>query len=118
EQAGLWTDDEVFECFLFALLSNSTDWTKVEGILPELRGLLHRFSIHHYSALTKEDISETVVPWFKARKAGSLTLKKGLTRLAESARLLLVQSAIASLCRFYSATFALRNLMPPLRFVA
>jgi hypothetical protein len=88
-EAGLrWSDDEVFEALLRAVLSNSTDWAKIEAVLPELRGIFSGFSLSRYAETTADDVNERLLPWFKARKAGSMTLKRSLIDLARTARIL------------------------------
>lgn len=83
-----WTDDDVFESLLRAVLSNNTDWAKVEKVLPELREVFNGFSLSRFAAVTEQDVIERIVPWFKARGASSMTLKRSLVGLAETSRIL------------------------------
>ena len=83
-----WSDDDVFESLLRAVLSNNTDWAKVEGVLPELREVFHGFSLSSYAGMMEEEVADRIVPWFKARRAGSMTLKRSLLGLIETARIL------------------------------
>jgi len=88
-EAGFrWSDDKVFEALLRAVLSNNTDWAKVERVLPELRDAFTGFSLFRYAETTQQDIERTLVPWFKHRKAGSMTLRRSLLGLAQTARIL------------------------------
>lgn len=50
EAGHSWSDDEVFEALLCAVLSNHTDWAKVERVLPELREVLLGFRLDRYAA--------------------------------------------------------------------
>ena len=45
-----WSDDEVFEALLMAVLSSNTDWSKIERVQPELANLLSGFSLESYSS--------------------------------------------------------------------
>lgn len=88
-QAGIsWSDNDVFDALLRAVLSNNTDWVKVEHVLPELRDAFCGFSLHRYADTADRDIECRLVSWFKDRKAGSMTLKRGLLGLRQTARIL------------------------------
>ena len=82
-----WGDNKVFECVLFAVLSNNTDWEKIENVMPELGDLFSGFSLSAYAETTPEGAGEYVC-WFKDHNAASTTLRKNLLRLAETARIL------------------------------
>ena len=83
-----WSDDEVFKALLLAVLSNNTDWSKVERIIPELRNQFSDYSLKKYAETTEHDVAERYLPWFQVRRAGSMTLRRALTDLAKTARLL------------------------------
>ena len=83
---GTWTDQEVFEALVLAVLSSNADWSKVESVLPELATLFHRFDLGDYATLSDTQVETEYVPWFVARKAGSMTLKRNLTYLIQAAR--------------------------------
>ena len=87
-----WSDDEVFEALLMAVLSSNTDWSKIERVQSELAHLLSGFSLESYAALSGADISGRFLPWFKARKAASMTLGRDLVNLIDAARILLKYS--------------------------
>jgi len=88
EAGAHWTDEEVFEALLRAVLSNNTDWAKVERVLPELRDLFSGFSLDKYAKVTDGYVVQRLVPWFKQRRAGSMTLRRSLVGLAQTARIL------------------------------
>lgn len=88
EQGDHWTDDEVFQALLRAVLSNNTDWAKVETVLPHLGTLFSGLSLSPYADISPDDIDKRLVPWFRARRAGSLTLRRSLLGLARSAHML------------------------------
>lgn len=81
-----WTDQEVFEALVLAVLSSNADWSKVESVLPELSTLFHRFDPADYATLSDTHVETEFVPWFVARKAGSMTLKRNLVYLIQAAR--------------------------------
>jgi hypothetical protein len=101
ETGTRWSDDEVFEALLRAVLSNNTDWAKVEGVLPELRDAFSGFSLAIYAETTEEEVKQRLVPWFKSRKAGSMTLRRSLLGLTKTARLLLDWSASHGFAEHY-----------------
>jgi hypothetical protein len=84
-----WSDDEVFKGVIQSVLSNSTDWAKVESIIPELPSVFHDFRLHEHASLTPADIRLRFIPWFKERRAGSVSLRRDLTNTIYSARRLL-----------------------------
>jgi len=88
ERGDSWSNNEVFEALLKAVLSNSTDWAKVEEVLPELEEVFSGFSLLRFAATTDEEIAGQLVPWFLAHKAGSPALRKGLMGLIRTARIL------------------------------
>ena len=71
-----------------AVLSSNTDWSKIERIQPDLEELFSGFGLKRYSKLTDREIRNRVLPWFKERKAGSVSLRGSLVRLTKSAHLL------------------------------
>lgn len=87
-----WSDDEVFEAVLLAVLSSNTDWSKIERVRTELSDLFARFSLESYASLAHAEIGDRFVPWFKARKAASTTLGQNLVNLIDAARILLKYS--------------------------
>jgi hypothetical protein len=80
-----WTDAEVFEGIVLSVLSNSTDWSKVEAARPFLKPLFYDFDLSKYSQLSDTDIETIFVPWFKERRSGSVQLGPSLKRLIETA---------------------------------
>jgi thermostable 8-oxoguanine DNA glycosylase len=85
EQGHQFSDNEVFEGIVKAVLSNSTDWSRIERILSDLQDLFHGFDLSYYSTLDSNDISNVFIPWFQRRKAGSMTMKRSLVDLIETA---------------------------------
>jgi hypothetical protein len=88
-----WKDAEVFEGMLLAILSNSTDWSKVEAIAPLLRPLFFNFNLAAYGGVSSEDVDSKFVPWFMEHRAGSMQLGDSLKQLALAARKLSSYSA-------------------------
>ena len=89
-----WSDDEIFKGLLLAVLSNNTDWSKVERIQAELAGLFSGFSLKSYAELPAREVGERIMPWFLGRKAGSMTMKRDLVNLIGAARILFEHSNV------------------------
>lgn len=87
-----WSDDKTFKGLLLAVLSNNTDWSKVERIQDELAELFSGFSLKSYAELPACEVGDRIVPWFLDRKAGSVTLKRDLVNLIGTARILFEHS--------------------------
>lgn len=84
-----WSDDEIFEGLLRSVLSNNTDWARIETVLPELSNVFNGFSLESYANLPKEEVKSRIVPWFEKRRAGSSTLKRSLEYLINASQILL-----------------------------
>ena len=93
EAGRRWTDSEVFEGIVRAVLSAQTDWAKVERVIPELTTLFEGFDLQHYSSHSPNEIERTFVPWFVRRRAGSMSLRRDLINLVGTARQLLAYSS-------------------------
>lgn len=83
-----WSDEEVFEAILLAVLSSNTVWSKVEQVQADLSELFCRFRLESYASLSDTEIDNRFVPWFEARMAGSTTLKRNLKHLIRAAQVL------------------------------
>ena len=83
-----WKDNQVFKALLMAVLSSNTDWSKVEKVQSELRKVFLDFRLVAYADLRQSDVAEKIVPWFQARKAGSMNLRANLIDLIKAARIL------------------------------
>ena len=88
----VWSDDQVFEAILRAVLSSNTVWSRVERVLADLSELFDSFSLEKYASYSDTTIDSRFVPWFKVRRAGSVSLRGGLLNLARAARILLRHS--------------------------
>ena len=58
-----FSDEEIFEGIVKAVLSNATDWSGIQKLLPELSRRFGGFDVTWYSRLTKTDIANDLVPW-------------------------------------------------------
>lgn len=87
-----WSDNEIFEGIIKAILSNSTDWARIERVLPELRALFYAFDLSYYASLNESHVENVFLPWFKARKAASMAMRRDLTNLIHGAQQLLACS--------------------------
>ena len=87
-----WSDDEVFEGLLMAVLSANTDWSKIEWVQRDLAELFSGFSLESYAGLPACEIDERIVPWFEERNAGSMVLERNLVYLIRAARILFEHS--------------------------
>jgi len=83
-----WSDNEVFEALLLAVLSNNTEWTKIERVLAQLRVKFSDFNLDKYAEATDDDVIQQYLPWLQKHKAGSMTLAHSLISLAMTTRLL------------------------------
>lgn len=83
-----WSDDEVFKGLLMAVLSAHTDWSKIEKVQVEMKDLFSGFRLEWYAGRSTTEIGERFLPWFKDRKAGSMTLERSLANLIRAARVL------------------------------
>lgn len=81
-----WSDDQIQEALVRAILSSNTDWDKIERVLSELDSLFQGYSLKFYAQLSEVDIDKEFVPWFKARKAASPTLARNLKYLIETSK--------------------------------
>ena len=96
-----WSDDETFEGLLMAVLSNNTDWARIERIRSGLAELFSGFSLKSYADLPHREISERIMPWFLERKAGSNTLERNLVNLRDCARRLYEHSRLHGTAESY-----------------
>ena len=87
-----WRDDDVFKALLMAVLSANTVWSKIEAVQAELAELFCDFSLESYAERSNAEIGSRFLPWFEDRKAGSMTLARGLASLVGAAKKLLAYS--------------------------
>ena len=87
-----WRDDEVFKGLLMAVLSANTEWSKIESVQGELADIFSGFRLEWYAERSVSDIRDRLLPWFKERKASSMTLERGLADLVGAAQILLQYS--------------------------
>lgn len=87
-----WCDDKVFKGLLMAVLSANTDWSKIKALQAELPDLFCGFSLEWYAGRSDSEIRDRFLPWFKKRKAGSMTLGRNLANLVCAAGILLQRS--------------------------
>ena len=99
-----WSDDETFKGLLLAVLSNNTDWSKIERIQAELAELFSGFSLKSYAELPACAVGDRILPWFLGRKAGSVTLERDLVNLIGAARILFEHSRIHGSAESYFTT--------------
>ena len=83
-----WADSEVFEGLVKSVLSNSTDWSKIEGIKSQLADQFCGFDADRFATADKPETVNRCVEWFKSKRAGSMTLRNDLSRLVDSAQTL------------------------------
>ena len=83
-----WSDEDTFRGLLMAVLSNNTDWSKIEANQTDLSELFSDFDLKSYAELPPLEIGDRFLPWFHERKAGSATLERDLVSLIDTARLL------------------------------
>lgn len=83
------SDELVFRGIVLSVLSNNTNWERVECVRGELDALFDGYRPTSYAILSPEDIDGRFLPWFKARRAGSMTLRARLKDLIVAANKLL-----------------------------
>ena len=96
-----WSDEETFRGLLLAVLSNNTDWSKIERIQTDLAELFSGFDLATYAELPASEIGDRFLPWFLDRKAGSVTLRRDLVSLIDTARLLAEHSRVHGTAESY-----------------
>ena len=96
-----WSDDETFEGLLMAVLSNNTDWSRIERIRADIAELFSGFSLKSYADIPHRQIGERILPWFLERKAGSMTLERDLVNLRRCARRLYKHSRLHGTAESY-----------------
>lgn len=115
EQGKRWTDNEIFEGVVKAILSSNTDWVKIERTLPELPSLFHNFELKYYASLNEADIKNKIHPWFVAQVADSQSLKLNLIRLIKTSEELIGYSQkYGCLDNFINALLKENNFDPKL----
>jgi hypothetical protein len=82
------SDERIFAALTLALLSGNTRWDRIAAIQGELRIPFADFDMRRFAALPDAEIERDIVPWFRARKAGSAGLRAGLLRLKGTVSLL------------------------------
>ena len=82
----MWSDREVFEALIVSILSNATDWAKVETVRNEIGPVFQQFDIAWYASITKTHVQNVLIPWFQNRKAGGLPLDNRFGRNAKNFR--------------------------------
>jgi hypothetical protein len=108
-----WTDDRIQEALVRSVLSSNTDWSRLEAVLPDLNQLFYGFSLHFYAGLTVAEIDERFIPWFKERKAASMTLGKDLKNLIKTSRKLQDWSQTHGSAEHYFTSLFLRAANDP-----
>lgn len=105
-----FSDDQIFEGMLKAVLSNATDWKKVMDNMAHLPPMFEAYSLAAYANKDEDHISNTLMPWFKDRKAASMTLENDLIRLTKTARKLQEYSDIHGTAdSYFDAALAAAN---------
>jgi endonuclease III len=84
---SVFSDEEVFEALVLAILSNQTDWRTIKNVRHELKDRFDGYDFREYGKRSDEQI-EPLVSWFKERRAGSQTRRNDLRRLRDTAKLL------------------------------
>ena len=96
-----WSDQETFKGLLLAVLSSNTDWSKIQRVQDDFTQLFSGFDLASFAELPACEIGERFLPWFLDRRAGSMTLKRDLVNLIDTARLLTEHSRIHGTAESY-----------------
>jgi hypothetical protein len=89
-----FTDNEVFEALLKSMLSNSTDWRRVERVFSDLPALFSDYSLADYAHKDEVYVIDILIPKLAKLRVGSNTLKNDLKRLLVTAKAILAYSSI------------------------
>lgn len=100
------SNETVFEAFAVALTSGNARWDRIARIRSQLHEAFQDFSPAGYAALSDSEISETLVPWFRQRGAGSAGLDMRLANLRQTAAVLAGLGAHHSARNYLEAAFA------------
>ena len=105
-----WTDREIFEALILSILSNSTDWSKVESVRHELGSVFQNFDIAWYAGITRTHVESILIPWFQNRKVGSPFQSKDLnSTISTTQRFLRLTSQHGSLEAYFKTLLAQQN---------
>lgn len=88
-QGKTWSDDEVFEAILLAVLSSNTVWSEIEGVRADLHSPFEDFSLKAYASHSETEIDSRFVSWFRDRDVNTRFLGRNLAYLIRAARKLL-----------------------------
>lgn len=81
-------DNGVFEAVLKSMLSNSTNWRRVERVSAQLPDLFCGFSLSDYANRDANYVSNFLIPRLSGMGVGSNTLRNDLVRLLITAKVL------------------------------
>ncbi len=115
-KGGTFADKELFSGLVRSVLSNSTDWSRIESMSANLQSL---FCDYHIAACAGWQIADiaAVVEEFKRLGAGSMTLRSGLKRLALAAQKLCHWSKSSGSCDMYLSELFKRVRSDPKKLV-
>ena len=114
-----WSDREVFEALILSILSNATEWSKVETVRDEIGTLFQQFDIAWYANISPSRVKDVFIPWFQNRRAGSVSQSKDLTTTIQTAQEFLELIAQhGSLEAYFKFLLVRRNLDLPSLAVA
>ncbi len=88
KSGATFSDDEIFEGMLKAVLSNATNWERVMANMDQLPPMFDAYSLAAYAKKDALHVNNKLLPWFRANKAASMTLRNDLVRLTKSAQTL------------------------------
>lgn len=78
----------IFRAFAIAAISGNARWDRIAAVLEDLVEPFQDFSPARFAVLSDRDLDHDIVPWFRARRAGSARLRNVLGRLRETACIL------------------------------
>jgi endonuclease III len=80
-----WSDPQVFEALLRALLSGNTDWSRVAKVQEDLQRVFCNFDFHQYANLEDADIHK-IAECLERKKAGAPQQRIQLRKFRETCR--------------------------------
>jgi hypothetical protein len=87
-QGTPFSDNDVFEALLKSMLSNSTDWRRVERVSAQLPAIFCDFSLSDYAKRDAAYVNGVLLPTLSGLGVGSNTLRNDLKRLVITAKAL------------------------------
>lgn len=101
-----FSNEQIFKAFAIALISGNTRWDRVAAAVEDMRVPFQSFDLRAFAALSDDALETNVLPCFRQRKLGSISLRAGLAGLRETARKLSAGGTAQSASDYLAAAAA------------